>query len=345
MTRFVAAVAALAAITVAAADAGAPPPLARLVGQKIMTGIDGSTPGPVLLARVRAGEVGGVILFSRNTGTTAQVTSTIRQLQAAAAAGGNPPLLIAVDQEGGLVKRFPDGPPDVPPASIGTAAKARAEGAATAAYLRRLGVDVNLAPVLDTPYGPSSWLGTRAFSRNPAVNAQLGPAFVAGLQSGRVAATAKHFPGLGTARATTDTANVVLTTSKQALETRLAPFRAAIDGGVDLVMVSNAGYTALDATGTPAVLSRPIVSGLLRRRLGFKGIVISDALEAPGPRSHAGAAVTASSAGVDVLLYVTEADAGAAYSRLLTGARTGALPHSALIASWNRIQALKRKLS
>jgi beta-N-acetylhexosaminidase len=109
--------------------------------------------------------------------------------------------------------------------------------------------------------------------------------------------------------------------------------------------VSNAGYTALDATGTPAVLSRPIVSGLLRRRLGFKGIVISDALEAPGPRSHAGAAVTASSAGVDVLLYVTEADAGAAYSRLLTGARTGALPHSALIASWNRIQALKRKLS
>jgi beta-N-acetylhexosaminidase len=287
--------------------------------------------------------VGGVILFGRNTTSAAQVTTTVAELQAAAKAGGNPPLLVATDQEGGLVKRLP-GPPDVAPADMGSAAKARAEGAATGAYLRGLGVDVDLAPVLDTPYGPGSWLGTRAFSRDPTVNARLGPAFVAGLQSASVAATAKHFPGLGTARATTDTADVVLPASKQALNARLLPFRAAIEGGVDLVMVSNAGYTALDATGAPAVLSRSIVVGLLREQLGFHGVVISDALEAPGPSSRPAAPLTASAIGVDVLLYTSEATSATAYSKLLAAARSGLVPRSALTASWARIQALKQKL-
>jgi beta-N-acetylhexosaminidase len=341
------AVAALAATAVHAARSSTPP-LSRLVGQKIMTGVDGAVPDASLLARVRAGEVGGVILFSRNTASTTELENAITRLQAAAAAGGNPPLLVAVDQEGGAVKRFATGPPNLSPAAmgeIGSAAKARAEGAATAAFLRPLGVNVDLAPVLDTPYGPSSWLGTRAFSRDATVNARLGEGFVSGLQSGRVAATAKHFPGLGTARATTDTANVVLTTPKQSLQARLAPFRAAIAGGVDLVMVSNAGYTAFDRSGVPAVLSRPIVTGLLRGRLGFRGVTISDALEAPGPRARADAAVAASKAGMDVLLYVNEADSEAAYAQLLAGARSGVLPRTALVASWTRIQALKRRLS
>jgi beta-N-acetylhexosaminidase len=342
-----AAAAALAAAALAAtiAHAGPPPPVGRLVGQKIMTALDGAAPDAALLARVRAGEVGGVILFSRNTASTAELANEVAQLQAAAAAGGNPPLLVAVDQEGGAVKRLAAGPPDLSPASMGSASRARSEGSATAAYLRRLGIDVDLAPVLDTPYGPGSWLGSRAFSRSPRTNARLGGAFVSGLQSGRVAATAKHFPGLGTARATTDTANVVLSTSKQALEARLAPFRAAIDAGVDLVMVSNAGYTALDPSGAPAVLSRPIVTGLLRGALGFRGVTISDALEAPGPRNRPNAAVAASLAGMDVLLYVSEADSAAAYTQLVAAAREGRLPRPDLVASWRRIEALKRSLS
>ena len=340
----IAAVAALVLAVAAHAGTGSTPPLERLVGQKIMTGIDGAAPDAALLARVRAGEVGGVILFGRNTPSSAQVASTIAELQAAAKAGGNPPLLIATDQEGGLVKRLP-GPPDLAPAAIDSAAKARSEGAATGAYLHRLGIDVDLAPVLDTPYGPASWLGTRAFSRDARLNASLGPAFVAGLQSAGVAATAKHFPGLGTARATTDTADVVLTTSKQALNAGLRPFRAAIDDGVDLVMVSNAGYTALDPTGAPAVLSRPIVVGLLRGQLGFHGVVISDAMEAPGPSTRPAAPLTASAIGVDVLLYTSEATSEAAYSKLLAAARAGFVPRSALVSSWSRIQVLKQRLA
>jgi beta-N-acetylhexosaminidase len=335
---------AVCAVAVGGANAGSTPSLDRLVGQKIMTSIDGATPDAALLARVRAGQVGGVILFSANTASIPQLESTIAELQAAAKAGGNPPLLIATDQEGGEVKRLP-GPPDLAPADMSTAGTARAQASAAGGYLRGLGIDVDLAPVLDTPYGPASWEGTRAFSRDPKENAGLGTAFVGGLQAAGVAATAKHFPGLGTARATTDTSDVVLTTSKPSLDARLLPFKAAIDGGVDLVMVSNAGYTAFDPTGAPAVLSRPIVVGLLRHRLGFRGVVISDALNAPGPSSRPAAPLTASAIGVDVLLYTSEASSEAAYSKLLEAAKSGFVPRSALVASWNRIQALKRKLS
>jgi beta-N-acetylhexosaminidase len=313
-----------------------------------MTGMDSRTPGAGLLARVRAGEVGGVILFGRNIGSAEELTRAIAQLQAAASAGGNPPLLVAVDQEGGAVRRLPAGPPDLSPAAIGltgSTAKARAEGKATADYLRPLGIDVDLAPVLDTPYGPGSWLGTRAFSRNPQVNKRLGRAFVAGLQQGRVAATAKHFPGLGTARATTDERDVVLTTSTRSLNARLTPFEGAIGAGADLVMVSNAGYLAYDPTGAPAVLSRPIVTGLLREKLGFGGVVISDALEAPGPSKRSGAAVRASAAGVDVLLYTNEADSAAAFGELVAAVRDGSLPRGRVQAAWTRIQALKQRLA
>ena len=344
------ALAGAAVLTGSARPAGNAPPssIARLVGQQIMTGIDGSTPGPGLLARIRAGEVGGVILFGRNIGSPDALERTISELQRAAAAGGNPPLLIAVDQEGGAVRRLAAGPPDLSPAAIGavgSASKARAEGKATADYLRPLGIDLDLAPVLDTPYGPGSWLGTRAFSRDAQVNERLGRAFVAGLQEGRVAATAKHFPGLGTAHATTDEHDVVLTTSARSLNTRLAPFEGAIGAGVDLVMVSNAGYLAYDPTGVPAVLSRPIVTGLLRTKLGFGGVVISDALEAPGPSSRSSAAVKASAAGVDVLLYTNEADSAAAFGELVAAVRSGALPRGGVQAAWTRIQALKQRLA
>ena len=115
----------------------------------------------------------------------------------------------------------------------------------------------------------------------------MGTSFIQGLQAGGVAATAKHFPGLGTARTSTDDRAVVLTTSRRSLAARLPPFEQAIGAKVDLVMVSNAGYAAYDPTGTPAVLSRPIVTGLLRQKLGFSGVVISDALEAPGRRAEA----------------------------------------------------------
>jgi beta-N-acetylhexosaminidase len=342
------AVLATAALVACPASAAAPETLEQLVGQTIVTGLAGQTPSASLLARIRAGEVGGVVLFGRNIGSDADVSRLISQLQAVAAAGGNPPLLVAVDQEGGAVKRFADGPPDVSPQTLGeenNVSNAASEGAATASFLRRLGVNVDLAPVLDTPVSPTSWLGSRAYGSDRFVNATLGTAFLNGLQQGGVAATAKHFPGLGTASTTTDTSSVVLDTSSPALDRRLLPFRRAIAAGVSLVMVSNAGYRAYDPTGTPAVLSEQIVNGLLRGRLGFKGVVITDALEAPGPRGHPRAAVEALRAGVDLLLYTHERDSASAFGKLVAAARSGALPLATLKRSNARIAALKHRLA
>jgi len=343
---FAAAALAIACVFAPAASPGSPS-LARLVGQTVITGMAGTKPSSALLARIKAGQVGGVIFFAANIPTPSAAKALIGTLQQAAAAGGNPPLLVAVDQEGGDVRRLP-GPPDLSEAALGTLgspAKAQAEGKAAGDYLRAIGVDVDLAPVLDTPSSPGNFLGDRAYSENAQLNARLGPAFVAGLQSAHVAATAKHFPGLGTAPASTDVAHVYITTPKSDLEARLAPFRAAIRGGVKLVMVSNAGYRAFDPSGLPAVLSPRIVDGLLRTRLGYRGVVVSDALEAPGPSGHPNTPELALRAGVDLLLYTAESTSAAGYGSALAAARAGTLPLATLEAANARIAALKQWLS
>ena len=268
MGRLLLACLALAALTAGVGNsAPAGSTLDRLVGQTIMTGMSGTTPSASLLDRVRRGEVGAVILFGANVTSTAQVRALVAKLQQAARAGGNSPLLIATDQEGGPVRRFPDGPPFDSAATMGrrdTAAAVRSIGRAAGGYLRARGVDVNLAPVVDGPSSPSSFLGSRAFSRDVRIVARLGPAFAAGVQQAGVAATAKHFPGLGTASANTDEAQVVIHTSAKELTARLVPFRTTIRAGVRLVMVSNASYPSLDPRGLPAALSPVIADTLLR---------------------------------------------------------------------------------
>ena len=278
----------------------------KLVGQALVGSFAGPTPSSAFLARIQRGELGGVILFGRNITTIPALKATIATLQAAAARGGNPPLLIATDQEGGRVKRLPAGPPEASAETMGardSAATVAQIGRATGGYLRKLGIDVDLAPVLDVGNPATSFLGSRIFSTSPATVASLGSSFVSGLQGARVAATAKHFPGLGTASGNTDTHAVLVTSTRQELERRLTPFRAAIRAGVKLVMVSNASYRALDPSGLPACLSPPIVGQLLRGELGYSGVVVTDALSAPGPAAYPDTPVRALRAGVDLLLY------------------------------------------
>jgi beta-N-acetylhexosaminidase len=209
--------------------------LARLAGQSIVSGMEGTHPDRGLLGRIRRGEVGGIILFGGNITSPRALPALIRTLQNAADEGGNPPLLIAVDQEGGPVRRLPDGPPAHAAATMGARdgpAAVRTIGQSTARNLRAHGVDVDLAPVADVPDSASSFLRSRPFGRHPALVASLATAFAQGLQSGRVAATVKHFPGLGTARANTDLRRVVVQSSRGELDRRLEPFRRAISSGV-----------------------------------------------------------------------------------------------------------------
>jgi beta-N-acetylhexosaminidase len=310
-----------------------------------MTAFAGHRLDADLLARIHRGEVGGLIVFGANYGSNGQLRAAIATAQAAARASGQPPLLIATDQEGGPVRRLP-APPAQPAASLARrgASGVQSQAGLAARALSTVGINVDLAPVADVPASANSFLGSRAFSPDRFQVARLTRAFVTGLQGGRVAATAKHFPGLGTAPGDTDTATITITSARPELARRLLPFRVAVDAGTKLVMVSSAIYPAYDQAA-PAALSPAIVTGLLRRQLGFRGVVITDSLESPAIVASATPATRALKAGVDMLLYTSEADGKYTFARLLQEAQHDPVLRQRLAASHRRLTALKHWLA
>jgi beta-N-acetylhexosaminidase len=328
-----------------AADAGPSSVLSRLVGASIVGAFAGPSPPPSFLARIRRGELGGVILFGDNVRSDDQLARTIAALRRAAGRGGNPYLLILVDQEGGAVRRLRSAPPSASARTMGSwsPARVRGEGLLTGRALHARGIDVDLAPVADVPVSTASFLGSRAFSLDRSIVASRAAAFATGLEAGGVAATAKHFPGLGAARANTDTADVVISAARARLLADLAPFERAIDAGVKLVMVSNAAYPALDRSRTPALFSRTIVTGLLRDRLGFDGVVVSDSMDAPAAQRQP--PDRAIEAGVDLLLYTSARSSAAGFRRLLSVARHDRVLTARLGEAHGRVAALTRRLS
>jgi len=293
---------------------------------------------------VRAGQVGGVILLGDRWTTEAAVAAAVARVQAVACERGSP-LLVGVDQEGGTVRRFPWASPAMAAAHMATTARARSEAAAAARALRGAGVAIDFAPVADVSASAASFEGTRTFGDDPAQVAPLVGAFVQGLQSRGVAATAKHFPGLGSATASTDDRPVTIGRGKAFLTARLAPFRSAIAFGVQLVMVASASYPALDPTGVPALVSRPIVTDLLRGTLGFGGVVVTDALDTPALQDVPDVPGRALAAGVDLLLYSRERPAELAYAQLLRDAKGSPAVRAALAASATRVAALETWLA
>jgi beta-N-acetylhexosaminidase len=340
--RRVASVAAapVATTTVSTADV-------KLLGQRIMVGVSGTSADSALMSQVRNGQIGAVILFAANIVSRNQLKGLIGALQRAAHQGGNPPLLIAVDQEGGQVKRLPGGPPDLSPpqiAATGSTSVAAGEGRATGHYLKALGINMDLAPVSDVPTftGAFIWQQGRAFSFNPRAVARYAPAFALGLQSQRIAATAKHFPGVGSAPVDTDFRLDELHPTAAQLQGALMPYQAAIRLGLDAVMLSTAGFKAYDPSGAPAALSRPIAQGLLRGRLGFRGVTITDALGTPTGHDEITAGRLAARAGADILLFTDSAPGELA--GLERDLADGRLNRIAAIASYRRIVALKHRV-
>ena len=334
----------LATAGASAGSSTAATPLATLVGARLVVGMEGTTPSPALLERIRRGRVGGVILMGANVRSAPQVRALTARLRAASREGGRP-LLIMTDQEGGEVRHFRWAPPAASAEELGTRAEGavRRTGRATAKALEGLGVDVDLAPVADVPGVPGSFIAAmdRGFSTRPTRAAKDVTAFAAGLLDGGVAPTLKHFPGLGLAATSTDDAAVRITAPEEALAPGLAPYRRAIAAGVaPVVMVSNAAYAAYG--GQVAAWSPRVLATLTG--LGFTGVTITDALE-PLARTHGvtlgQAAVRAARAGVDLLLCVgSERSTDAVYGQLLAAARGGRLPRASLEQSAARIDEL-----
>ncbi|HEX5469972.1 MAG TPA: glycoside hydrolase family 3 N-terminal domain-containing protein [Gaiellaceae bacterium] len=339
-------------ITASAREQVARPTAAQLIGQKLVVSMDGTWPSKSLLARARRGRIGGVLIHGYNFSSAERLTAIAARLQQAAAAGGRPRLLIAVDQEGGPVKTVSWVPPTLSPAqmgALGSSEKARRQGRKTGAGLGSLGINTNFAPVADVPVSSSSFMYRqgRTWSFSAKRTAHLSNAFAAGLADQHTLATMKHFPGLGFATRNTDLYVVRIGATKSRLASGLKPYRQAVAGGVPLVMLSNAVYDAYDRHHA-AGWSRPIAYKLLRRGLGFRGVTITDSLDGA---AHARGiatdplAIKAARAGTDLLLLTgSEAASRSVYSSLRDALSAGHLSESRLRASYRRITALKSSL-
>lgn len=326
----------------------------QLVGQTIISPFRNAGPGeipPAIRSAIRAGRIGGVILYSENASTLASVRTLTRRLQSITRPGAlnGIPLLVMIDQEGGQVRRVTDAPPRASAVALGRGGigVVQQAGLQSGEALCRAGVTVNLAPVADVGSGVLSQQG-RTFGSDAATVARSTRAFVTGSRRGGIGVAVKHFPGLGRAQANTDDTQVRIPTAAAALRSQDAlPFRTAIQAGTDLVMLSSAIYEAFSPA--PAVLSPPVVQDELRARLGFRGVTISDDLEAgafAGASSPARVARAVKLAGVDLLLYGATTDAAIAASRALTSdLRDGRLPLDDVRAGVSRSLALRARLA
>ncbi|MEU8773959.1 glycoside hydrolase family 3 N-terminal domain-containing protein [Streptomyces sp. NPDC048606] len=297
--------------------------------------------------------LGGVVYFTwaHNTRAPEQIAALSDGLQRAAAdSGAGVPLLLSVDQEHGAVARI-GRPATLLPGAMalgagGSVADARRAARVAGIELAALGVRQDYAPVADVNVNPANpVIGVRSFGSDPRAVAELAAAQVRGYQAAGVAATAKHFPGHGDTETDSHVGLPVMRhTREQWEELDEPPFRAAVEAGVDAVMTAHIVFPALDPSGDPATLSRPIVTGILRERLGFRGVVVTDALDMAGVREKYGddrIPVLAVKAGCDQLLNAP--DLALARRSVLAAVESGELTRERIAASVLRILELKAR--
>lgn len=323
----------------------APPPLTlrQQIGQHFVFPFSGKAPPKALVKRIRRGEAAGVILFGRNVSSVAQVRRMTRKLQAIPRPKElQAPLLVMVDQEGGLVKRIPGAPTQ---AASEMGAAAGSQGTSTAKLLRRAGVNVDLAPVVDVAR-PGSALAAegRASGTSATTVIKDAGAFSDALNKGKVASALKHFPGFGAATQNTDNTAVKIGLSlDQMRASDLVPYGSI---NAPIVLTSTAIYPKVDPA--PASFSKRWVTEELRQRLGFDGVVITDDLQTPAVKGYgtpAQLAFFAISSGVDMPLfaqnYGTAAKAATGLSRAV---RQGKLSRAYLDQGARRVLDLRSTL-
>lgn len=269
-----------------------------------------SLPGPALTQEDRdfLGRIdpAGVVIFRENVLTANQVQELIGEIRKSCPSGR---VLVAVDQEGGRVARLKDGVPNLPPmrslGETGNLPEIVGAGRALGRSLRKMGFDIDFAPVLDVDSNPGNpIIGDRSFSSDPELAGRCAMAFAEGLQEGGIMPCGKHFPGHGETDLDSHVALPVVRANEALLESReLVPFRWAINSGIPLMMTAHVVYPAWDRE-RPATLSWTIVTGLLKQRLGFRGLVLSDDLlmEAVSRLGVVPAALMAIDAGCEGLL-------------------------------------------
>ena len=325
-------------------------PLEEKVGQMMMVGFDGASPPAHILAWLASGRIGGIYLFARNIQSPAQVKRLVDECRAAA----KQPILVGIDQEGGIVARlragFSESPGAMALGAAGDPQLAEAIAFMLGTELAALGLNWNLAPVADIAHQPANpSVSTRSVGSDALKVSQMVAAQIRGFQRAGVAATVKHFPGLGNTVIDTHDALAKVSGPLDYLRQHdLLPFRDAIQAEAACVMLTHVMYEALDSI-YPATLSPRIVKGLLRTELDYQGPVCTDCMEmkAITPGFGAGeSAVLAVLAGVDMPLFShTRRHQEAAYEAVLAAARSGKISEARIDESNERIRQMKHRYS
>ena len=320
------------------------------IAQVVMMGIEGLTPSKEERTLIEQG-VGGVILFERNCRNPAQVADLIEDLQETARAKGlGIPLIIAIDQEHGSVTRIKEGVTHLPSAwemgSIGDSDLVRQGARINGRELASLGITMNLAPVADILLHPENRvIGRRSFGADPHLVGEMVVATIEGLQGEGVAACAKHFPGHGATKTDSHEALPTLERSRDEMaEAELIPFNSAVGANVASIMTGHLLCPDLDPK-MPATLSPLIIQGLLRKKLGFEDVVISDdllmgALASWGSLEERGTETL--KAGVDLLL-VGMGSVQGLLKALKKGLETGEISQERAEEAVSRIVKLKER--
>ncbi len=317
-------------------------------GEVILGGFPEATVSPEYAELLRSGRVGGAVLFRHNLTSCEQAVELTQSLKAL-----RPDAWLAIDQEGGRVQRLGPPFPQLPPMrQLGVRADAASHAARAGTVLGQglamLGFHQNYAPVLDVDTHPDNpAIGDRAFSGDPQEVAAFGTAMVHALQMGGIAACGKHFPGHGDTRTDSHFDLPRLDHDLERLRrVELVPFAAAIRAGVASIMTTHVCYTTLDAVH-PTTLSEAVIEPLLRRELGYDGVVVTDDMEMLAIIDHYGieeAAVRALRAGCDQILICHRAELqAAAYEALVQAVETGELPRHRLLQAAARIRRMKQR--
>ncbi|HEX6509123.1 MAG TPA: glycoside hydrolase family 3 N-terminal domain-containing protein [Chloroflexota bacterium] len=326
-----------------------PRTLQEKVGQLFVVSFPGTSPDPAFLSLLQRNRFGGVVLYGRNYSSPGQLRALLARLQEASSY----PLLVCTDQEGGSVVRLRRGVHTFPSEAVygraGWTARVDADAATTAHDLHALGLTMNLAPVADVLSNGRSPIGDRAFGSDPRLVARLTTAAVHGYQQHGLAAAVKHFIGLGHTSIDSHQSLPTVTQTLGQLEgADLLPFRAAVAAGVSTILVAHVALPAIDPVHRPASLSPVIIGGVIRKHLGFKGVVMTDSLAmgALPQGSTADAAERALAAGADMLLISADHDIPAgvfdtAVERVIAAVRAGRISQSRLDSAVARIVALK----
>lgn len=321
-------------------------PPKQLAGERIIVGLTGTSVSPALREAIAEGRVAGIVLFAENIPSRVAGRRLVARLQAIRRPPKlRDPLLIMTDQEGGLVKRL-SGAPTASAKEMGArgATFSARQGSRTAANLRDLGINVDLAPVLDVARPGGVIAETdRSFGSTAARVSATAVPFAKALQAGGVVATGKHFPGFGAARENTDFAVERVDLSKRELRAvDEKPYAAFAPAGGEMVMLSTAIYPAF--SDDPAAFTRAIATGELRDRLGFEGVTITDALETPAVAhfgSTAKVALAGARAGADLLLFARLGPAERAWKALVAKLRAGGLDRDEFEAAAQRVLDLR----